>query len=105
MSCRAGGMSAVTVGFLAAATWAMATSARAEGFRPTGSLYWYRASAASVSLPDGSVLVASESSIERYDPAQGVFFLVAYLSVKVAPPTRCIFYSCHWAANLETFLD
>ncbi|HSD25852.1 MAG TPA: kelch repeat-containing protein [Vicinamibacteria bacterium] len=78
MTRRVGWRSAFSLGFVTAAFWLAAGSAHSEGFKPTGGLSWSRYFAASVSLPDGSVLVASENTIERYDPAQGVFFLVAY---------------------------
>ncbi len=75
------GRRAVGLGLVAIPLWLAAISAQAEGFWPAGGLYDSRVSAASVGLPDGSVLVTSGSTMERYDPASRVFFLVAYLPV------------------------
>jgi hypothetical protein len=45
----------------------------AAGFVPSGNMTFGRSSFAAVRLPDGGVLVTSQGSAERYDPASGSF--------------------------------
>jgi hypothetical protein len=81
MGSRSQGRRVVGVGLAVAAVWLGATFAGAEGFYPVGGLSTSSDWGASVSLPDGSALVVSQNSIQKYYPAGRAFGLVAYLPV------------------------
>jgi HYR domain/Kelch motif/Galactose oxidase, central domain len=51
----------------------------AGGFTAVGGLVFGRSSAAVVTLPDASVLVVSDNSVERYDPATRFFSFAGWL--------------------------
>jgi hypothetical protein len=54
--------------------------AQAPGFRNTGDMTFARFSHAAVVLADGTVLVVSDFSAERYDPAANTFTFFAFLN-------------------------
>jgi hypothetical protein len=73
----------VTVMVVAALTGVPARGyAQAPGFRNTGDMTFARFSYAAVVLADGTVLVVSDFSAERYDPAANTFTLIAFSQSK-----------------------
>jgi len=57
-----------------------AQGSAAPGFKRVGEMSVGRASAAAVTLPNGTVLIASGDTVERYDPALGAFALAGTLT-------------------------
>lgn len=66
--------------FLLLALGTSVTLLAAAGFIRTGSMTYARVQFPAVALPDGTVLVAGENTLERYDPAAGTFSLAGSLT-------------------------